>query len=134
VCAAASLNIVSEQSKYKGDVRTTRQVAAKDRTPPSVAAIAHGIPDYCWYWRAVSEGTTGPIDYAFTKRRVTLCRAGLPDRTVWLVLKRRLGEQPAYWYSISNGLAVALEKFLAVRQLEGFQNRGVSQIEIAVMA
>ena len=37
-----------------------------------------------------------------TKRWVTLCRDGLPDRPVWLVMKRSLGAQPTYWYYISN--------------------------------
>jgi SRSO17 transposase len=92
----------SKPYRYGGEVRTKRQVAAKDRTPPSVAAIAHSIPDAWWYRRTVSQGTKGPIDYEFTKRRVTLCRDGLPERTVWLVLKRSLGEQPMYWYYLSN--------------------------------
>ena len=34
--------------RYRGAVRTKRQVAAKDRTPPSVAAMATRIPDACW--------------------------------------------------------------------------------------
>jgi SRSO17 transposase len=88
--------------RYGGEVRTKRQVVAKDRTPPSVAATAHSLPDACWYRRTVSEGTTGPIEYALTKRRVTLCREGLPERNVWLVMKRTLGGQPSYWYDISN--------------------------------
>jgi SRSO17 transposase len=91
-----------KQYRYKGEVRTKRQVVSKDRRPPSVEAIAKGIPDCFWYRRTVSEGTKGPIAYEFTKRRVTLCRDGLPDRTVWLVLKRSLGEEPTYWYYISN--------------------------------
>lgn len=88
--------------RYGGEVRIKRQVAAKDRPPPAVAATAHSIPDACWYRRTVSAGTTGPIEYEFTKRRVTLCRDGLPERTVWLVMKRTLGEQPSYWYYLSN--------------------------------
>ena len=28
--------------------------------------------------------------------------SGRPDRAVWLVIKRSLGGQPAYWYYISN--------------------------------
>jgi hypothetical protein len=50
----------------------------------------------------VSEGIKGPIVYEFTKCQVTLCRAGRPDRAVWLVLKRTVGAEPSYWYSISN--------------------------------
>ncbi len=83
-------------------MRLKRQVAAKDRTPPSVAATAHSLPEACWYRRTVSEGTKGPIEYEFTKRRVTLCREGLPERAVWLVMKRTLGEQPSYWYSLQH--------------------------------
>jgi hypothetical protein len=67
-----------------------------------VEAIAKGIHGCLWYRRPVSEGTKGPIEYGFTKRRIILCRAGRPARAVWLVIKRRLGEQPAYWYYISN--------------------------------
>jgi SRSO17 transposase len=90
------------QDRYKGEVRSQRQVRAKDSAPPAVEAIARRIPAWCWYQRTVSEGPQGPISYEFTKRRVTLCRDGLPERTVWLVIKRRLGEQPAYWYYVSN--------------------------------
>jgi SRSO17 transposase len=92
----------TKQYRYGGAMRTKRQVAAKDRTPPSVAAIAQSIPENCWYRRTGSEGTKGPIEYEFTKRRVTLCRDGLPERTVWLIMKRSLGAPPVYWYYISN--------------------------------
>jgi SRSO17 transposase len=50
----------------------------------------------------VSEGSKGPIVYEFARRRVTLCRDGLPDRTVWLVVKRSLSPTPKYWFYISN--------------------------------
>lgn len=92
----------TKQYRYRGAVRTKRQVAAKDSAPPSVEAIAKRIPGCCWYRRTVSEGTKGPIAYECTKRRMTLCRDGLPDRAVWLVLKRTLGAEPTYWYAISN--------------------------------
>jgi SRSO17 transposase len=88
--------------QYKGETRTKRQVGAPDKPPLAIAAIAQHIPGCCWYRRTVSERTKGPIVYEFTKRRVTLCRAGLPDRVVWLVLKRTLGEEKSYWYYISN--------------------------------
>jgi SRSO17 transposase len=88
--------------RNKGAVHTKQQVTAKDSDPPSVEAIANGIHDGFWYRRTVSEGTKGPIAYEFTKRQITLCRDGLPDRAVWLVIKRSLGGQLAYWYYISN--------------------------------
>ena len=50
----------------------------------------------------VSEGTKGPIAYAFARKRVTLCKDGLPNRTGWLVLQRTLGSSPTDASSISN--------------------------------
>jgi SRSO17 transposase len=90
------------QYRYRGEVRPKRPGAAKDSAPPSVEAMAKSMPGGCWCRRTVSEGTKGPIAYAFTKRRMTLGRDGLPARAVWLVITRPLGAEPTYWYSISN--------------------------------
>jgi SRSO17 transposase len=68
----------------------------------TVAAVAARLPASSWYQRTVSEGTKGPIEYAFARQRVTLCKEGLPERTVWLVLKRTLGTTPEYSYYMSN--------------------------------
>jgi SRSO17 transposase len=70
-----------------------------------VAALAASLPASRWYQRTVSEGTKGPIVYAFARQRVTLCKEGLPDRTVWLVIKRTVGPNPVYSYYISNAPA-----------------------------
>jgi SRSO17 transposase len=78
-------------STYKGDVRAKRVVIAP---PSSVAALAANLPVASWYQRTVSEGTKGPIAYAFARQRVTLCKEGLPDRPVWLVSKRMVGAPP----------------------------------------
>jgi SRSO17 transposase len=67
-----------------------------------VAALAARLPASSWYQRTVSEGTKGPIAYAFARQRVTLCKEDLPDRTVWLVIKRSLGAEPTDAYYISN--------------------------------
>jgi hypothetical protein len=67
-----------------------------------VAALAARLPASRWYRRPVSEGTKGPIVYAFARQRVTLCKEGLPERTVWLVIKRTVGATPSYSYYISN--------------------------------
>ncbi len=88
---------------YKGDVRCKRVVVAP--APRSVAAVAASLPASSWYQRTVSEGTKGPIAYAFARRRVTLCKEGTPERTVWLVIKRTLGDEPTYSYYISNAPA-----------------------------
>jgi hypothetical protein len=73
---------------------------APHEAPCSVAAVATSLPASRWYRRTVSEGTKGAIGYAFARTRVTLCKEGLPARTVWLVLRRTLGAEPAYAYYI----------------------------------
>jgi SRSO17 transposase len=90
---------------YKGDVRSKRVVVAPHHSPCSVAAVAASLPASSWYQRTVSEGTKGPITYVFARQRVTLCKEGLPDRTVWLVIKRTVGANPLYSYYISNAPA-----------------------------
>src|SRR6266446_6881970 len=77
-------------------------VAAETQAPVTVETLAQSLASSCWYRRTVSEGTKGPIEYAFARKRVTLSKAGLPDRTAWLVLKRTLGAEPTYWYYLSN--------------------------------
>jgi SRSO17 transposase len=90
---------------YKGEVRSQRVVVAPNHAPRSVAAVAASLPASSWYQRTVSEGTKGPGVYAFARQRVTLCKDGLPDRTVGLVIKRTLGTEPTYAYYLSNAPA-----------------------------
>jgi hypothetical protein len=70
-----------------------------------VGTLAASLPASSWYPRQVSEGTKGPIVYEFARQCVTLCKVGLPDRAVWLVIKRTVGAEPAYSYYISNAPA-----------------------------
>ena len=72
--------------------------------PCTVAALAVRLPAASWYRRTVSEGTKGPITYEFARQRVTLCKDGLPERTVWLVLKRTVGAEPSYAYPYNDTL------------------------------
>jgi SRSO17 transposase len=87
---------------YKGDVRVKRVAVPPTNVSHSVAAVAAGLPASSWYRRTVSEGTKGPLVYEFARQRLTLCKDGLPERTVWLVLKRPLGTEPTYTYYLSN--------------------------------
>ena len=91
--------------RYKGEVRSKRVVAAPGQAACSVRTLAASLPASSWYRRQVSEGTKGPIIYEFARQRVTLCKDGLPERTVWLVIKRTTGEEKAYAYYISNAPA-----------------------------
>jgi hypothetical protein len=67
-----------------------------------VAALAAGLPASSWYRRPVSEGTKGPLVSECARQRITLGKDGLPERTVWLVLKRSIGLEPTYTYDLSN--------------------------------
>jgi SRSO17 transposase len=87
---------------YKGEARSKRIVAKTEKAPIAIKAVAKSLHACFWYRRKVSEGTKGAIEYEFTKRQVTLCKDGQPDKTVWLVMKRTIGEHPSYWYYISN--------------------------------
>jgi SRSO17 transposase len=89
----------------KGAERAKRHLSPTAVAPQSVAALAATLPAWQWYRRKVSEGTKGPIEYDFARHRVTLCKDGLPERTVWLVIKRTRGPEPAYAYAISNAPA-----------------------------
>ena len=91
--------------RYKGEVRSKPVVVGPYPAARTVAALAASLPASSWYQRRVLEGTKGPIEYAFARKRVTLCKEGLPDRTVWLVIKRTLGAEPSYSYSMSNAPA-----------------------------
>lgn len=98
--------------RFRGELRSRRIVPGKEKKPMRVDALSRKIPDASWFRRTVSEGTKGPIAYEFTKRRVTLCKEGLPTRTVWLVMKRT-PDKKRYWFYISNApLSTRLSAFV----------------------
>jgi hypothetical protein len=82
-------------SREKGAVRAKRGGVASDHAPCPVAALAARRPASRWYRRQVSEGTKGPLVSACARQRVTLCKEGWPERTVWRVIKRTVGAEPA---------------------------------------
>jgi SRSO17 transposase len=90
---------------YKGAMRVKRVVVGPAHEPCTVAVLAASLPPSSWYRRQVSEGTKGPIVYEFARQRVTLCKDGLPERPVWLVIKRTLGVTPISSYYLSNAPA-----------------------------
>jgi SRSO17 transposase len=99
--------------KYKGEVRTKQILEETEKKPISVSTLAKSINNFFWYKRKVSEGTKGPIEYEFSKRRVVLSKDGLPDKTVWLIIKRTIGNNPEYSYYISNApLSTRLKTFV----------------------
>ena len=99
--------------RYKGKVRTKKVLKETSISPISFLDLAKSINDFFWYRRKVSEGTKGPIVYEFTKRRVVLSKAGLPEKEVWLAIKRTIGPYPEYSFYISNApVSTRLSKFV----------------------
>lgn len=98
--------------RYRGESRSKKIVPETEKQPVRMDQFSRSIPDTFWHRRAVCEGTKGPIDYEFTRRRVTLCRDGIPTRTVWLVMKRSL-DRKRHWFFISNApLSTRLNAFV----------------------
>ncbi len=93
---------IEKSYRYGGEKKTKRILLETQTKPITFEKIALGTNDYFWYRRTVSEGTKGPVTYEFMKRRVVLCKDGQPDRTVWLIVRRTLGEGATYSYFISN--------------------------------
>jgi len=93
---------ISKQYRWGGKIRTKTVLADTGSKPMAVCELAKNINDYFWYRRQVSEGTKGPILYEFTRRQVILSSSGLPEKTVWLLIRRTIGDDPQYSYFISN--------------------------------
>ncbi|MFC1835358.1 IS701 family transposase [Thermodesulfobacteriota bacterium] len=96
------MTITKEYYSWGGRKRTKRVLVDPNSKPMAVEDLATNMNDYFWYRRKVSEGTKGPVVYEFTRRRVILSAEGLPKRTVWLLIRRTLGDDPQYSYFISN--------------------------------
>jgi len=93
---------IEKRYRWGGKDKTKVVLADTASAPVSVGELAQNINDYFWYRRKVSEGTKGPIVYEFTRRQIILSVSGLPDKTVWLLIRRTLGDNPEYSYFISN--------------------------------
>ena len=93
---------ITKTYRWGGKLRTKTLLADTDSKPLAVEELAHNINDYFWYHHTVSEGTKGSIVYEFTRRRLILSDAGLSNKTVWLLIRRTLGDDPQYSYFISN--------------------------------
>jgi SRSO17 transposase len=93
---------ITQKYMWGGKIRTKTSLVDSTSKPISVEELAGNINDYFWYRRKVSEGTKGPIVYEYTRRQIVLSAAGLPQKTVWLLIRRTLDEKPIYSYFISN--------------------------------
>jgi SRSO17 transposase len=102
LCFLQHPSVREKSYKYKGRARIKKYVPPEEKKPITVARFAKNLNDVFWYRRRVSKGTKGPVEYEFTKRRVTLSRDSLPDKTVWLIVRRTFEKTPSYSFFISN--------------------------------
>jgi SRSO17 transposase len=93
---------ITKSYKWGGKTRSKTVLVDPGSKPLSVEELGKNINDYFWYRRKVSEGTKGPIVYEYTRRRIILSADGLPQKTVWLLIRRTLSDDPDYSYFISN--------------------------------
>jgi SRSO17 transposase len=93
---------ITREYRWGGKTRKKTILVDADSKPITVEDLALNTNDYFWYRRQVSEGTKGPIVYEFTRRRIILSAAGLPQQTVWLLIRRTLDDKPQYSFFISN--------------------------------
>jgi len=93
---------ITKEYRWGGKTRKKTVLLDPDSKPLVVEDLARNIHTYFWYRRQVSEGTKGPIVYEFTRRQVILSASGLPQKTVWLLIRRTLGDDPQYSFFISN--------------------------------
>jgi SRSO17 transposase len=103
LCWAKRPVTITKSYRYGGKKQTKRILSDASSDPINFKILASGIHNYFWYRRKVSEGTKGPIEYEFMKRRVVLSNNGLPEKEVWLLVRRTMGKNPEYSYYISNG-------------------------------
>ena len=94
--------ITEKEYRYRGEIRKRLTLKQGEKKAVSLMDLAKEINSYFWYRRKVSEGTKGPIEYEFSKRRVILAKNGLPTKEVWLTMKRTLGADSTYSFFISN--------------------------------
>ena len=93
---------ITKSYRYGGKTQTKRILSDASDNPIAFKTLAGGIHNYFWHRRKVSEGTKGPIEYEFTRRRVVLSNHGLPEKEVWLLVRRTIGKERKYSYYISN--------------------------------
>jgi len=96
---------ITKQYLWGGKTRTKTVLVDPASKAISVDELAENINDYFWYRRKVSEGTKGPIVYEYASRQIILSATGLPQQTVWLLIRRTLDDEPQYSFFISNASA-----------------------------
>lgn len=104
--------IVDHEYQYKGEQRTKKIVDKSENKSIAVEALARNLNSFFWYRRTVSEGTKGPVVYDFARLQVVLSKNGLPDKKIWLIIKKSIDKDPDYSFFLSNAPAETTLKTL----------------------
>lgn len=94
--------VVTPHRGTGGRPRTRARVAGDAPAWQTVAAVAAALPAAHWHRLTVREGTKGPIPYQWARVRMVERVAGLPGRTLWLLLRRSLAAGGELKYFFSN--------------------------------
>ena len=101
-CWLKNTFVGKKKDKHKNKNRTKENFKKSQEKPIKLIDLAKNINEFFWYKRKVSEGSKGPIEYEFTRKKVIMSKNGRPDRNVWLIIKRTINENPIYSFFISN--------------------------------
>ena len=101
-CWLKNTFVGKKKDKHKNKIRTKENFKKSQEKPIKLIDLAKNINEFFWYKRKVSEGSKGPIEYEFTRKKVIMSKNGRPDRNVWIIIKRTINENPIYSFFISN--------------------------------
>ena len=101
-CWIKNIFVSKKQYKYENKIQIKENLEKPQAKPIKFMDLAKNINDFFWYKRKVSEGSKGPIEYEFTRKKVIMSKKGLPYRDVWLIIKRTIDKNPIYSFFISN--------------------------------
>lgn len=101
---------VKHEYRYGGKQKTKEVVDKSEHKPITVEMLARNLNKFFWYRRTISEGTKGPVVYDFARLQVVLSKNGMPDKKVWLIIKRSLDKEPEYSFFTSNAPSDTLLK------------------------
>jgi SRSO17 transposase len=87
--------------------------AGRNRTLPSVAEVAAGLPAGAWRRLEVRPGAKGPLCFEFAAVRVWMVRDRRVGPPGWLLIRRSLEDQPEIKYYVSGAAAATPLEVLA---------------------
>ena len=106
---ACSTHVWSEQPAVevpawsgRGRKPTRARLVAGEPRAQRVDAVMAAVPKEAWTRHVIKEGSQGPIICDFATVRVTVVREGLPEATVWLVVRRNVEDPSEVKFYLSN--------------------------------